>query len=260
MPNWCSNELKITGPAKDIEDILKKANNEEENNEFSLEKLFPMPKDEDPDKWYDWRIANWGTKWDLSDVTIDKDSEESVQVNFSTAWAPPLEAFVKISEQYPNLNFNTFYAEPGADFCGIAEIDNGTISDNCVSYSERFGCDIEIQEDKAFIKDGVINCPIILVTVSDPYDFNSSSESIEWIATFPETMTDNDIESFYGDELDFKSETHDDFYDKYNDSEYNIQGEISSKLSAIIKAARYNNLDKEVPEKSIPTTSKKRKI
>ena len=41
------------------------------------------------DRWYDWRLQNWDTKWDAYDVCVTDDDPEQVEIEFNTAWSPP---------------------------------------------------------------------------------------------------------------------------------------------------------------------------
>ena len=41
------------------------------------------------DRWYDWSVQNWDTKWDAYDVVVTDDDPESVEIEFNTAWSPP---------------------------------------------------------------------------------------------------------------------------------------------------------------------------
>ena len=43
------------------------------------------------DNWYDWRIANWGTKWNSYDCELDESQVDLgiLDYRFDTAWAPP---------------------------------------------------------------------------------------------------------------------------------------------------------------------------
>ena len=70
--------------------------------------------------WYDWSIANWGTKWDLSDVQADRIDPNTVNLTFQTAWAPPVDAYSTI---YNDLGFDitAYYYEPGCQFAGCWE-------------------------------------------------------------------------------------------------------------------------------------------
>ena len=45
--------------------------------------------DQADDRWYDWRLQNWDTKWDAYDVSIDDDDPENLEISFNTAWSPP---------------------------------------------------------------------------------------------------------------------------------------------------------------------------
>ena len=54
------------------------------------------------DRWYDWRLANWDTKWDAYDVQIMDDDPDQLEVEFETAWSPPEAICHAIREQYPD--------------------------------------------------------------------------------------------------------------------------------------------------------------
>ena len=47
--------------------------------------------------WYDWRNANWGTKWNACDTSIEDGS-----VTFLTAWSEPEPIFKELSRRYPD--------------------------------------------------------------------------------------------------------------------------------------------------------------
>lgn len=48
------------------------------------------------DNWYDWRVANWGTKWNASDTNYDGET-----IHFDTAWSVPHPIIAKIAEEFP---------------------------------------------------------------------------------------------------------------------------------------------------------------
>ena len=76
-------------------------------------------------KWYNdigynWCIDNWGTKWTAS-ATNNEDVwiyEDEVQLQFDTAWGPPVGIYNKLVDKYPDLNFSWFYKEEGMQIAG----------------------------------------------------------------------------------------------------------------------------------------------
>ena len=70
------------------------------------------------DRWYDWRVQNWDTKWDCYDVVVTDDDPESVEIEFNTAWSPPEAICNEIREQYPDVSVSWFYDEPGCELAG----------------------------------------------------------------------------------------------------------------------------------------------
>lgn len=57
--------------------------------------------------WYDWAIANWGTKWG----GYDAERESPDTVKFLTAWSTPVNAIKSLSLKYPEQEFNVRYAD-----------------------------------------------------------------------------------------------------------------------------------------------------
>tara|TARA_B100000131_G_scaffold124980_1_gene122156 strand:- start:353 stop:865 length:513 start_codon:yes stop_codon:yes gene_type:complete len=71
------------------------------------------------DRWYNWRVHNWGTKWDCYSLEIDDtDMPHGFEVQFETAWSPPEEVCYAIKEQYDDLSVSWFYDEPGCELAG----------------------------------------------------------------------------------------------------------------------------------------------
>jgi hypothetical protein len=71
--------------------------------------------------WYDFSIAEWGTKWDVStsgrDYKIEKiDDSHTVTLYFDTAWSPPTAAYEKLMDL--GFEVEAYYYEPGMAFVG----------------------------------------------------------------------------------------------------------------------------------------------
>ena len=59
--------------------------------------------------WYDWRIENWGTKWNAYDVVYDDDDPNTLR--FQTAWATPCKVFEALADQHPDACFTVEFAD-----------------------------------------------------------------------------------------------------------------------------------------------------
>lgn len=132
MPNWCENILTVSGPTYYVDRFVKKAKGEDngrekdhEDSDLSLDALMPLPADK-KDDWYDWRITNWGTKWDVNAKIVEeivKGDQKLVTYSFDSAWSPPVDLISSIVDDFVNLHFRLAYAEGGMGFVGIAEGD-----------------------------------------------------------------------------------------------------------------------------------------
>jgi hypothetical protein len=67
--------------------------------------------------WYDYQIAKWGTKWDVTcdSVEIDEDGL-GFSGNFDSAWSPPVPVAEALAEQ--GFEVTLYYYEPGMGYCG----------------------------------------------------------------------------------------------------------------------------------------------
>ena len=119
MPNWCDNTLIVTGSNDRVKQFYDQNIKKRDNDTiFDFNSLYPCPNEDD---WYNWRIANWGTKWE-GDVYHTEITDNKIVVGFNSAWSPP-EGWVMYVAQihYPDLYFHLSYIETGEGFCGVFE-------------------------------------------------------------------------------------------------------------------------------------------
>lgn len=144
MPNWCQNVAKFD--AKD--DVLEFF---QEHDGKQIENLMSqyVPRPEDTD-WYEWNLANWGTKWDI-DVDVEMHGSE-VRLYFNSAWSPPVEFFEKFENVQGVGPVELYFFEPGMGFCGewnsdfgdeTCEIDLSDLDSIPPNVREVFAQDIE---------------------------------------------------------------------------------------------------------------------
>ena len=169
MPNWCNNNISITGPNSVI-DKIEKITKEEDNKNGLLQFFNPMPKElegttspsssaDKPqpmidgfDCWYDWRVENWGTKWEVCEFygvdrqyhSENNEGESTITFGFDSAWAPPINAYDQFLRDNSDCSLKAWYYEGGCDFMG--EWDNG--QDDCYQPSDY-------KSDDDFWNDGV---------------------------------------------------------------------------------------------------------
>ena len=89
-----------------------------EEGAFGMGLRFKSTGNQD-DRWYDWRVHNWGTKWDCYDLSVDEcEMPNGFEASFNTAWSPPEDIHRAIVEKYPNVSISWFYDEPGMEVAG----------------------------------------------------------------------------------------------------------------------------------------------
>lgn len=144
IPNWCECLLKVTGPAEEIIKFRGAAKGRgpnpapnDEEDPLSLHALVPQPAEfkEKGSDWYNWRLANWGTKWDV-DSRIVQEDKELVEYGFDSAWSPPMEWLAKVGPKFPDLSFRLWYAEGGCYFAGVYTVEGDNASNEEKDYVE----------------------------------------------------------------------------------------------------------------------------
>lgn len=96
----------------------------------------------EPTEWYDghsWCVSHWSTKWDI-DLTYDfvDVNEGSFQIEFDTAWSPPLEWLKKVALDWPDFEFCLQYHEPGAMYAGNAFAANDVFEEEYEDSEEKY--------------------------------------------------------------------------------------------------------------------------
>ena len=91
--------------------------------------------------WYDWRIKNWGTKWNPDTTSLCEDG-----IKFKTAWATPQPVIKKLSELFPDVQFSIEYADEDiGNNCGGYSYQNGELTDSYIpnkNEATEFACEL----------------------------------------------------------------------------------------------------------------------
>ena len=116
-PDW-SNTPLMTGQEKSFSTIRGHLGELPQYTEDPWRRLVFKSTGQTDDRWYDWRIQNWDTKWDAYDVSVDDDDPDQLEVSFNTAWSPPEAICNRIREDYPDVSVSWFYDEPGCEIAG----------------------------------------------------------------------------------------------------------------------------------------------
>ena len=159
MPNYCTNNLTVTGDAKEIKrfhEAITAGELQAHENFRILDNLFPTPKElkdttkgyygegtekqikqEEMNKanlkkfgspdWYEWNCKNYGSKWSDFDGVFGQVSDNEINATFMSAWSPIGEGIRNVSKQFPTLDFVLSYDEGGMAFCGGYAFRNGEI-------------------------------------------------------------------------------------------------------------------------------------
>lgn len=114
MANNCWNNIEIFGSKEELQNLEKFLL---ENDYHSLLEKFGHG---DNPRWFDMLI------------TLD---DEDMRVSGDSAWCPALELFTDISKLF-KVKMEYYYEESGCDFGGKADISDGNIDDDCLSYEE----------------------------------------------------------------------------------------------------------------------------
>lgn len=73
--------------------------------------------------WYQWSIANWGTKWNanntfVEDIRTYSDGTAMLTIEFSTAWSHPQAIYEKLASLYPHFTITAQFDEESGEYHG----------------------------------------------------------------------------------------------------------------------------------------------
>ena len=136
MPDYCDNELSVSGPQAELVRFKEAAATSETPFDFNVFVSYPeefRKADQEYKEWeqkdpsersniepkdgfnhggYKWCMTNWGTKWPARDIELTE-TEKALNYCFQTAWSPPLHVILGASRAFPALTFSLEYAVGG---------------------------------------------------------------------------------------------------------------------------------------------------
>lgn len=80
--------------------------------------------------WYEWSIANWGTKWGAYNYEERERTDGRLTFKFETAWNFPEPVFSRLAKQYPALTLAIISYDEGGNFACEGEF-NGRNDYRC---------------------------------------------------------------------------------------------------------------------------------
>ena len=144
MPNHCFNKVTISvgdADGQNLKVLVDSLKSKENETDFDFNAILPMPpelenvdwseaeemndiirarykKEHGSDNWYDWRVNNWGTKWNSYSCELVEQEDDYVMYTFDTAWGPPTGVIEALREQCPDFHISAFFDEPGMEEAG----------------------------------------------------------------------------------------------------------------------------------------------
>ena len=195
MANECLNYISIKGDKELLQIfadsyLVKNYNNDtldftgdsliNNNYNYDLDFNIIVPIPEDCENDYDYRIHNWGNKWDGTNGYVTFWRDDEIFIDVTTAWSPCEPIVEKLINLCPGLYFYHEYYEGGMGFVGWREHQPGDDPDD----DERIDYSYEDKENYWY-------------TV-----FDKEFESIEWLAdVIEDSYTDEEISEQEYEEL-----------------------------------------------------------
>ena len=154
MPNHTDNRVILShADSQKIDDIYNVMNTDDAN---LLQHIIPM--DEallDGGDWYEWRLDNWGTKWDIYETHCTRIDANTLQLNFLTAWSPPIPVYDKLTDM--GFDVHARYLDEGWMYVGEYDDEGGwftedfdTLADVRPDLDDEFGITEMMQEENQY--------------------------------------------------------------------------------------------------------------
>jgi len=115
---------------------------EGESDERYKERVENLIKKYRYSNWYDWKVANWGTKWNAYSISVGIN-----YFKFQTAWDHPRLIVESLSSIFPTVRFEVKYADEDAgQNIGDYVMQNGDVLEDNELIEDmdrlQFACDI----------------------------------------------------------------------------------------------------------------------
>jgi len=133
MPNHTDNRVILShADSQKIDDIYNVMNTDDAS---LLQHIIPMNESLlDGGDWYDWRLDNWGTKWDIYETQCNRIDANTLSMTFYTAWSPPIPVFDKLTDM--GYEINARYLDEGWMYVGEYVDGDDWSTDDIESISE----------------------------------------------------------------------------------------------------------------------------
>jgi hypothetical protein len=130
MPNWCYQNLVVTGNKVETRKFLKAIYKPEDYDElgrtinahYDMNQLVPIPDESEwtdsLDSFFGGALGVWGSKWGACDIEIDDKDSYPLHLRYMSAWSPCDKLIENISKQFPKLVFGYSCTEEADFFAG----------------------------------------------------------------------------------------------------------------------------------------------
>lgn len=154
MPNHTDNRVILShADSKMIDDIYNVMNTDDAS---LLQHIIPMNEALlDGGDWYEWRLDNWGTKWDIYETHCTRIDANTLSITFYTAWSPPIPVFDKLTDM--GYEINARYLDEGWMYVGEyvdgfdwSTADVESISEVRPELDDEFGISEMMQEENQY--------------------------------------------------------------------------------------------------------------
>lgn len=180
MPNYCFNEIKITGDNDKIIGITKKIKSSK--NDLLFETLIGKHPKYTDENWYEKNCEWFGCKWDVSinECNIEF-GDDFIIMNLHTAWSPA-EPFCKTLSKKYSVNVEIKYFESGCDFAGRSEFFKGDLLgeinyDSCLEGMYELNNECFWQDEECdYLDEDRIDGPTLDEYIESKYSFLKESD------------------------------------------------------------------------------------
>ena len=145
--------LAVTGLHTEMEPAYLAAHPEIDREEWDLGKqAYQNIQKYGCPTWYEWRIQNWGTKWNASGAEV-----LDGRLSFLTAWNAPKQILEKLSQMFPSITIHHVWADEDIGHnCGDRAYKNGTVTQEYIPTGQEaveLGCDLWNIDPEEFLSE-----------------------------------------------------------------------------------------------------------